>query len=369
MFLSKPFPSSEIRLVLRDHILIFNSFEIYCSTCYRRAGNLPKEETMIACPSCVLVHHCTLCKPATHPCSVLQEARLDEEFSIRHCVSTGQVAHQMVTMELKTAYTPISTAKTWDDYYGLISDKGDALAIETKDRHPEQDRSFRAATGMTTIVLTILAALELVHPDLATKTDIFLHLIGAGEREVDSLMLFDELLHLLPALKNLHLCLIGLELPTTVSHAIIEGCPMCITAGNVKSWESRQSTYHEYVKTSDYQTPDLAVVFHTGYTQEFATEWIPTISHLVSAKHATVFTSFNLADMTQATANLEKSGAWFLQKGEENRWRGQRPYLEVSQEKEFDVFYMNWFWFVIGPKPVGEIVDSSCVEILRKLDV
>src|SRR4051812_43924704 len=79
------------------------------------------------------------------------------------------------------------------------------------------------------------------------------------------------------------------------------------------------SPYHEYAKLKRYKKPDLAVAFHSGHTQEAQAEWLPTIKHLVGAGHATLFTSYNKAEMSEENSNLENMGAHFIQKGEINK--------------------------------------------------
>lgn len=80
-------------------------------------------------------------------------------------------------------------------------------------------------------MLTIIAALEAVLGDrLGTKETLNVHFVGATSRELNSLMCFEEILHLLPALNQLHCSFVGIDMANPISGTDIltlDCCPTC----------------------------------------------------------------------------------------------------------------------------------------------
>jgi mitochondrial splicing suppressor protein 51 len=98
--------------------------------------------------------------------------------------------------------------------------------------------ALRAATERTSIMLTIIAALEAVFLDLATKISLYLHLIGVSTGELDVLMLFEEVLHLLPAVKSVDCSSVRIERPRPIHNnewLTLDCCEDCTSAGRTRS--------------------------------------------------------------------------------------------------------------------------------------
>jgi len=201
-------------------------------------------------------------------------------------------------------------------------------------------------------MLTIIAALEAALPDLGTKTQITLHLIGAHSRELEALMLFEEILHLLPALKELHCAFVGPGLPKPVGTAeklVLDCCEDCAKAERVRSIDMFKGTYHDFIKDERYSKPDLAVALQTGHAEDEVGTWTPTIKYLVNtADHATVFTTWNGKEMREEMKIMTNLEAKFVVEGEENKWKGMRPLLEIMEEKENRIYYPHYYWYVIA---------------------
>lgn len=116
---------------------------------------------------------------------------------------------------------------------GLISSD-----LQPLSGNEEMACALRSATERTSIMLTIVAALEAVFPSLSTKTALNLHLIGASTVELEALMLFEELLHLLPSLKSVDCTFVGIELPTPIGadeRLSLDCCEECTRAGRARS--------------------------------------------------------------------------------------------------------------------------------------
>lgn len=159
----------------------------------------------------------------------------------------------------------------------------------------EARKSFqesRLATETLAKPLTILAALEKCFPDIAQRETLSLYLIGAGQPELDSFMSFEELLHLLPKLRSLTTWMIGPEMTarnpgdvTTPKPISLGCCPVCERNGMTRTCRVVGGKYHDFFTTKEWSRPDLAVMFHSGHTQEYEKDFAPTVKLLVEEKH------------------------------------------------------------------------------------
>jgi splicing suppressor protein 51 len=177
-------------------------------------------------------------------CPKLQEVFVAEAFAIRHYLETGEVTVQMPTQKPRQIYVPLSTAESWYDYFTKISDKAIVTGMLSYDLKPlagndKMASALRASTERSSIMLTIIGALEAIFREqLATITSLNLHLIGADSVELDALMLFEEILHLLPALKTLDCSFVGLDLPKPIGtdeKLTLDCCDECTRAGRTRS--------------------------------------------------------------------------------------------------------------------------------------
>lgn len=215
----------------------------------------------------------------------------------------------------------------------------------------EMAHALTAATDKNGMILTIIAALEAVFSDLETKKTINLHLIGASGKELDAMMLFEEMLHLLPSLQSLQCSFIGIELPKPMYGAEtinLDCCPPCTNAKRTRSVKMFQGAYHDYLNDAEFVVPDLGIVFHSGHSQEAQAEWRSTIKHLINAKHPTVFTTFNEKEMGEEIDGLKNMGAQFVKAGERNKWMGMRSLLDPLEEVEWSVYNNNQCWYIIS---------------------
>lgn len=297
---------------------------------------------------------------------MFQQIGRDEDFAIQHHRRTGENFIIMCTEATMPTYLPLSTAANWYEYYSKISDKSmmsDKISPEMQVIDPSEKRShhllglLRYNTSTLTLALTIIAALEAIFPDLGNRTTLKLHFVGAASRELTGLMVYEELLHLLPSLKTLELTFVGIDIPKQASEEVgprkrmqLECCPPCTSAKRTRSLALYQGVYHDYVKLDGYEKPDLAVAFHSGFSQEEQVQWKPTIDLLAEAQHSTLFTSYNKNEMEEEMGLLRSRGAMFMKEGELNKWRSMIPILEAVEKKEKSVYYLNQYWYIVTPK-------------------
>jgi splicing suppressor protein 51 len=341
--------------------LIEVSYQPHCLKCHRSLFELEKDQKLYICDDCHLIHYCTSCSlsESQHKvdCPKLREVSKADAFQIQHYLETGEPTVQMPTQKPRQTYLPLSQADSWYDYYTQISDKGMASGLLSPDLKPiagneEMACAMRAATERSSIMLTIIAALEATLPDLNTKTKINLDLIGTDHMELEALMLFEEMMHLLPALKILHCSFVGLELPKPVGtdeKLVLDCCEDCTKAGRTRSIDMFKGAYHDFINIEKYSKPDLAVALQTGHADSDVEAWTPTIKYLAKiANHATVFTTWNEKEMQDETKILKNLDTKFVVEGEENKWRGMRPMLEIMEEKEKSIYYHHYYWYIIA---------------------
>ncbi|KUJ22908.1 uncharacterized protein LY89DRAFT_607800 [Mollisia scopiformis] len=349
------FRTQKAKFTVNDERVL--QYQPYCIGCHLNAFQLPTGSTLKLCPKCQIAAHCSSCDLSLHDsvCSDLREVMTAERFAVAHYTETGEPSLSMPTGTPRTTYLPISTASSWYDYYTKISDKQMVEGLLSHDLKPlagndEMASALRAATEKMSMMISIIAGLEAVYPDLGTKEKVDLHLIGANAKELDALMLFEELLHLLPCLKEVNCSFVGLELPNPMDaggRIVLDCCPECTKQKKVRSIEMHKGAYHDFAKSPAYKKPDLAVAFQTGHSQECVDDWTPTIRYLVHAPHCTMFTTFNEKEMVEEIEILKKLDAKFLVDGEKNKWQGMRPLLEVIEETENSVYYNHQYWYVV----------------------
>ncbi|KAF2435181.1 hypothetical protein EJ08DRAFT_581287, partial [Tothia fuscella] len=259
-------------------------------------------------------------------------------------------------------YIPLSDVKGWYEYYTAISDKVIVKPMATLGMKATSDVPndrlvvgfLRRGTKIGSMALTIIAGLERTIPDLVCRTTISLHLIGAAEPEIQGLMVFEEVLHLLTSLKTLQIAMVGIDIPTSHANGIagkafinLECCPACTSSDRTRSVTLCQGTYHDYIETNRYEKPDLAVAFHSGLSQSSKSDWLPTIKHLAKTQHPTLFTTDNEDEMEEETAIFRHLEAKLLVKGEINKWKSVCPIIEPLEAIEDSVYYQNYLWYLV----------------------
>lgn len=340
------------------------SNEPYCYHCYRRESQLEDGVKLNACQSCLLTTFCPSC-PQTHPsaeCATLQDVAADDRILVDLYRRTGKSSTVSFTKFPRKQYVPLSSATDWYDYYTRLSDwsgfksKIDRnlkyLANDSKER--ELVEYMRCGTNTTTIQLTLIAALETIIPNIRTRNSINIHIIGAAGAEFASVPAFEELLHLLPSLKTLQISFVGLNVDEdlkddhkTPNLHTIQCCTMCTSMGRSIRMTSWRGSYHAYVETEFYKTPDLAAAFHSGFSVDEQEDWYPTIKHAARAPHPTLFTAARHFEIEGEIQLLKNLGARFVKDAEVNKWKGMSPSLTVCGDKPNEVTYPNHWWYIV----------------------
>jgi mitochondrial splicing suppressor protein 51 len=133
----------------------------------------------------------------------------------------------------------------------------------------ERAYAMRAATESSSIVLTIINALETIFRNkLHTTTTLSLHVIGASSIELEALMLFEEILHLLPGVQSVDCSFAGLELPKPIGtdeRLMLDCCERCAKASRTRSIEMFKDSSNDFINIDRYTKPNLAVALQKGH--------------------------------------------------------------------------------------------------------
>jgi splicing suppressor protein 51 len=347
----------------------------YCSTCYRSGIQAAAMGTTLTpCAHCHMVFSCSDCK-LSHPkeqCLEYQSRGQVENERIMHFEQSGQ-AHCRAPMDApRSDYRALSSASNWIEYLAKISDK-DFLQMFTGQeinllnhhawKFPEQfTHSAREdvqrvlmynllATDTLTMPVSIVAALEDSPGSLISQETLSIHLIGADTKEHLNLMMFEEILHLLPSLRHLKITLIGPAKVDSPDDKLSEEmqcnvCAKCAETGRTRTATLYKGLYHDFAQNPQYRKPDLAVLFHSGRTQAAEESWRPTTQFLVASGILTLCTTYNLGEATEEAAELDLLGARFVVRPEVNKWKSLVPLPDFNDGPEHAIYYHNFYRYV-----------------------
>ena len=203
-------------------------------------------------------------------------------------------------------------------------------------------------TSTLSMALTILAALEESISNLSTRQSLSIFLVRARERETESSQVFEELLHLLPALRILKLMLIKPSLSLDSKRDILKhpNCQSCKSVRKRRFGGIYSGLYHGYTEQCYYQKPDLAVLLHSGRSQPEAESWAPTTRFLVDLGTLTLCHTWTKREAQEEEAELDQLGARFIIRPEENKWRSPVPILDFLEGADDEVYYANYYRYI-----------------------
>ena len=326
---------------------------------------MPSDTSLVPCHSCHLIFHCSTCPPShsATQSTFYDDIASSELFIIQHHRTTGTESCRALLEEPRTSYKPLSSMTSWYEYYkelfGMRVDLDQMIEPDftikstprTKSQGPEFWRFLTTATDDGTIPLTILSALEDVLPDLSTRDTLELHLLGATDFELTAMMCFEELVHWLPSCKALRLVLTGPQvgLPAKFADKIFdpECCPSCVAKGRSRPWSYYPELYHDYAYESDqYAHPDLAVIFHSGFSHEETESWALTIRYLLANNIPTLCTTYNEREKSDDIRILRTLGAQFVNDAGLNPWKSLNPRLDRLEPKRHSTYFWNTYRYI-----------------------
>ncbi|KAF2714301.1 hypothetical protein K504DRAFT_367046 [Pleomassaria siparia CBS 279.74] len=354
--------------------LIFIRAQPYCSSCRRSAVQLSSRKiTLTRCDKCRLVFSCGDCNATHKPsvCVAYQNHAHVENFRIGFFEDTGKASPVTCTQFPCKTRKPLKDAAGWYDYFVNISDKpqikdiikpdfsgltnvvGEVGTAKEKEDQERMRMFLLCATENLTMPLTVLAALEDINWD---KPHLNIHILGATGREMLALGNFEEMLHLVPSLKGLHITAVGPESWAGSAEQTsayfpkmdLDCCPACKSDGRMRSIASFKGVYHDFATTPEYEKPDLMVLFNSGFADgdDAESHWAPTIRMVVQGDVPALFTTYNEQEAQNEKTIMERLGASFVVEPEKNMWRGLVPTPEFIDE-EYGVWFQNAYRYVV----------------------
>ena len=261
----------------------------------------------------------------------------------------------------RDTYRPLHTVHGWKEYFEELSGSPLGRFIKT-DFSPADDTAdslrecclLKVAANSSSLILTIMAGLESEIPDLASRTKLTIHLVGADNQELRHARMTEELYHLLPKLQALVIVYVGPDVGPSRGKLMLLGCcPQCqeMDRSPHKAFLVNH-LYHDFVKTELFAKypPDLIVAFHTGHAR--VSSWQPTLPSILDLGIPAVFTVYNKQDALDEGQIFDEMGAHFSRRPAENPWRGVLPLFEPF-EGRYDVYYCNYYWYIVKGRKTG----------------
>ena len=283
---------------------------------------------------------------------------------MEHIKETGEAMIQLPSESPRYTYKALHTARSWKDYFEDVSESPFGQFINTDFSPAKDDKVFlhacrflKVAVDSSSLVLTILAGLESDIPDLASRTKLTIHVVGADDQEIRRARMTEELYHLLPELQALVVGYVGPDVGSAHANATklldFDCCPKCQNMNR----SSRQAflandLYHDFVESELFANypPDLIVAFHSGHAK--VSTWQPTLQSILDLDIPAVFTTYNKQEALDEEQSLDDMGAHFSSRLAENPWRGVLPMFDVFVG-QYDVYYCNYYWYIVKGRVAG----------------
>lgn len=336
--LRKCIPCNHIDIVSALSILI-----IYrCRECYAAGTDVH----LITCPICHGVAICQDCydrgNVRFHPApEIACFSECDEHLLSIACIGCVAVMKAPLMVESETDCSSFWKPKTWGDY--LRRKRGD---FELPEQMFWVAPVVACLTDHLTIPLTIQHALvraeEYGKQKSSSYTRLVVHIMGASAFESMGESKYVELVRLMPALKYIHIYLIGTDIPEKPSGQFNR--PERIRRDCVTRISIVRGLYHQVATTLE--EADLLVAFHPGiHDDDFTESWRPTIEYIrIEKPHIhCVFTGYNRDEVVKDSRILRDAGVNVLTEPLGNPFRGLRPFLDPTRELG-DFIYSNFYY-------------------------
>jgi len=280
--------------------------EAHCETCFATRD----EQVLTPCKSCLSVfgcqqHHDLRDVHSAEDCAKYRDLVRFDQFDTNFQADEEGDRFFSCSELREVEHFPKGFPSDWSEYF--------AWRMEAPDCHDDsgfRDSSFvrGLSTDMLSMPLSVLSALR--HFSLLGNHQLVIHLVGVDRYEIPSSSVFDEILHVLPALERLYMVFIGPEAPFTHPEVELAVCEPCSTAGVKIFVKVEQLKYEEYLFSHSRQAkPDLVVAFNSGVGDpDLAESWKPALLDLAKLQVPCLFTSPSLLDATKDREVLVSSG-------------------------------------------------------------
>ncbi|KZV60575.1 hypothetical protein PENSPDRAFT_659492 [Peniophora sp. CONT] len=267
-------------------------------------------------------------------CDALREVHCAERFNIDYTLNRRMVkAINFITPQPRTTYIPFSSLTGWNDYFEKHFPQYNSWTVtgaaEFALGNPDSKVGVTALTKEAMVFpLTIATALEIAFPDIAKRTSLVIHIVGAARRELLSQATLENILHAHPALRELKFCFIGPEaiaepLPNNLA------CGACTAKGRVRQVLYASGEYHESQwapseSGPQANVPDLVVCFNTGMLESAAStaSWGQTVKLILDSGVPALFTATTRTNTLMEIGVFRAGRARFLSKLQKNKFHG-----------------------------------------------
>ncbi|EIN09135.1 hypothetical protein PUNSTDRAFT_134301 [Punctularia strigosozonata HHB-11173 SS5] len=361
--------AQEFRFKKFPGLLGYIQHQIKCEVCFHTPFHTSKAGDFSACSRCELAWWCSPSCAVEFDrahnadlCRDLQTVACVERLKIDYAIARHHMNKLAIrTPQPRTQYIQLSSLRGWDDYNTCIFPKFDFAAEFTSREFGTNNKDVARATKLlamesTVLPLTVLAALEQAIPSLEMRSKLCIHFVSVESREFHGRAMTEEILHYLPSLRALNICLVGPNIPTN-SESETEwaeselACPPCASRGRTREAAFYKGPYEVFVHKSNHarQQPDLIVALNTGFSEVETVSWRKTLEVIIDGGVPAVFTAYSHAEAEMEESILRDMGVRFIQKVEKNKWRGPVPrvnsYLQWAGD---DVsFYNSHYWYII----------------------
>ncbi|KAF7305519.1 MYND-type domain-containing protein [Mycena chlorophos] len=336
-----------------------------CQVCFRTEFHAP-EHDFTPCPKCKLAWWCSpecgaiftdVAHTAEH-CKNLSIVRTVDCFQATYAAARfpGQQL-MLISVDLHPVYIPPSSLSGWEDYKMRIFPEfdfaADVTSWEFRRAVPNAAQAVDLlATESTSIVATLLSALEIAIPNLARRKSLCIHVAGAAERELETQGMGEELLHYLPKLKTLTMIYVGPDVWDNGSEGHNFACMKeCRPQGRKRVSIRRTMTYHGFAQTPTFRAnpPDLVAGFNTGMGEVDTVSWRKSLRIVLDRNVPAVFTAYSMGEGRDDIRLLRSMDAHFIMDLERNKWRGPIPKpREALELLPFESsHYTNNYWFMV----------------------
>lgn len=262
-------------------------------------------------------------------------------------------------------YAAPSTFKSWSDVYQVFEDPltrtppANHCSTITCEKTPDELLNIKHASKTGSTIMTIFAGLGETIPDLATRSSLVIHIIGAAIDELLIITLNEDLLHLCPDLRMLTVGYIGPGVPSEVgTGCTVEQrvCLECESNGRTHTVFYHHGLYHDFVVTNRAKRnpADLLVAFNSGHTagKSFVESWAPTLKYILTSNIPAVLTTFSQMEADKEEAAFNEMGANFVVRPHIDKWQSLvgNPVVVVPKHQ---MRYKNYFWYIVKGYQIG----------------
>eukprot|EP00775_Hariotina_reticulata_P011385 gene11385-11533_t len=202
-----------------------------------------------------------------------------------------------------------------------------------------QEEAWLLMTEGLSIPLTAAYACTQLYSDsqLVSMDEFVLHLAGSSDYELHQVMctaVIEELMHLLPAVKKLHVVMAGPDLVRILNSNVPAEpfdkgtCPTCEEAGCSRYSSFFSGTYEAYAASKYWSKPQLVLAMNSGLGQTEEDDWSPALTLMLDQQLPCCFTSMQQDEAAEDFAALIAAGAHVVSGPEANSLRSLVPFAD-----------------------------------------